>query len=187
MNFKQLAFFAFLIILSATSCKKEVEGCTDTAADNYNPDANESGGECFYQKRFAGEYNGIFNCEGTFKGIFDEATMTISEFAEKNKVNVIIETKIGPLPVEGIIINSDTISINKIFPDLSIIPEDLFPGTGTTPISAKGHIITKLGISSDNKTLSGKLNLTLENNEPLFVFPAGTKFPDTCDFTATKK
>ncbi|MBK8620383.1 MAG: hypothetical protein IPN79_01145 [Saprospiraceae bacterium] len=192
MNFKQLTFFVFLIILTATSCKKEVEGCTDTAADNYNADASVSTNTCTYQKRFTGEYSCVFNCSGTLASVFQTADMTVSDLAVKSEVNLIIQSTIGPIPVKGTIFTKDSISIDAILESIEVVPEIFYPGSGTTPILARGTIKSKLGISSDNKTLSGKLNLSMENKDAVVIsgipIPAGTlKLDDQCAFVATKK
>ncbi|MBK6784936.1 MAG: hypothetical protein IPG79_15145 [Saprospiraceae bacterium] len=61
-------FFASFIF---SSCKKEVEGCTDTLADNYDAEASVSKPEdCTYQKRFTGDYTCTFGCKGSLAGVF---------------------------------------------------------------------------------------------------------------------
>lgn len=191
MNFKQLAFFAFLIILSATSCKKEVEGCTDTAADNYNADASVSTNTCTYQKRFTGEYNGLFDCKGSFAGVFESVEMSVSEVAVKQNLNFIIQSNIGPLPVQGEIFHPDSVKVDQILDDIRINPSDINSTFSGDPVLSKAFIVGKLGITSDNKILSGTLNLTLETKEPIvvgiFSIPPGFKVSDTCGFTSTKK
>ena len=39
---------AVLLLLSAAGCKKEIAGCTDPTATNYNPDATVDNGNCSY-------------------------------------------------------------------------------------------------------------------------------------------
>jgi hypothetical protein len=38
----------FIVTISIVSCKKEVNGCTDATADNYNVEANKDNGSCNY-------------------------------------------------------------------------------------------------------------------------------------------
>jgi len=39
----------FLIALTLVSCKKTIQGCTDSNAENYNFEANEDAGTCSYR------------------------------------------------------------------------------------------------------------------------------------------
>lgn len=42
-------FFIAISVISLTSCKKEIYGCTDSAADNYSAVATKDDGSCFFQ------------------------------------------------------------------------------------------------------------------------------------------
>lgn len=187
--------FAMLICMSAllmTSCKKEVEGCTDPKADNYDSEATVSVDNCTYQKRFAGDYSCDFNCPGNFAGLFQTADMTISELAVKTEVNIVIQATIGPILVKGTIISSDSLRVDQTLDNLEVVPEIFQPGAGTTPIKASGTVKSTIGISADNKIISGVLDLTMTNKEPVtiggFPLPAGfLVLTDKCDFTGTKK
>lgn len=53
MKFKSVLFFlqlslVFVISITYNSCKKEISGCTDLQADNYNSDATVDDGSCTY-------------------------------------------------------------------------------------------------------------------------------------------
>ena len=52
-------------------------GCTDEDADNYDAMFNEDDGSCTYFERFEGEYEGEFECMGTFAGLLDLATASV--------------------------------------------------------------------------------------------------------------
>ena len=68
-------FYTFLLIsplLFIASCKKNIEGCTNPGACNYNPDANMDDGSCSgypnngdYSLYFDGD--NILNNKGSFK------------------------------------------------------------------------------------------------------------------------
>lgn len=192
MKIQNVALLFMLVTILFTSCKKDVEGCTDPKADNYNADANVSSDDCTYQKRFAGTYDCTFGCKGTLSGVFQTAEMTISELAVKSEVNLIIQSTIGPIPVKGTIIPTDSVKVDQTLDNLEVVPEIFFPGTGTTPIKVTGTVKTTLGVSDDNKKVSGIIFLTLANKEPVIVsgipFPAGTlQLSDSCDFTGNKR
>ena len=47
---RKLIYLFMAVSLVFTACKKEIEeGCTDTAAINFNPNAEENDGSCLYQ------------------------------------------------------------------------------------------------------------------------------------------
>lgn len=179
----------FILFLSVTifSCKKETTGCLDPKSDNYNAEATVDDNSCTYQKRFSGDFQGTFDCEGLFKTIFTTADVNITELPVKSEVNIIITTTIGPLPVKGIIVHKDSIAVDATLPNLEITPEDIFAGAGTDKIKVTGRVITKLYVSNDNNKLSGPLVLKLILQEPLLIFPAGSEFTDNCAFEATRK
>ncbi|MBK6364280.1 MAG: hypothetical protein IPF52_12610 [Saprospiraceae bacterium] len=193
MNINRFFILIFFASLIFSSCKKEVEGCTDTLADNYDAEASVSKPEdCTYQKRFTGDYTCTFGCKGSLAGVFQSADMNVSELAVKSEVNMIIQSTIGPIPVKGTIISKDSVKIDAVLDNLEVVPEIFFPGTGSTPIKATAVIKSTLAISSDNKVLSGPIKMSMSNKEPVVIsgipIPAGTlKLDDTCDFTGTKK
>ncbi len=102
-NFKFLSFI-LIIGLVFSSCKKDpetVSGCTDPLGDNYNAEATIDNSSCTFQKRFLGDYTGLFNCAGTFKAVFSMADLSITELIKKDEVNIIIQSTIGPFTCYG--------------------------------------------------------------------------------------
>ena len=192
-NFKFLSFI-LIIGLVFSSCKKDpetVSGCTDPLGDNYNAEATIDNSSCTFQKRFLGDYTGLFNCAGTFKAVFSMADLSITELIKKDEVNIIIQSTIGPLPVMGKLTKNE-VTVDATLQNLSIKPGDIYNGAGDTPILADGKVKTVLTLSADNKTLTGVINVTLIAKEPIIIsgiilFPAGTALPDMCDFVGKKK
>jgi hypothetical protein len=183
------------IFLLITGCKKDPEitrGCTDSLADNYNSKATEDDGNCTYQKRFLGAYAGAFSCTDAFAAVFSMADMQIDERLSKTELTMTIQSTIGPLIVLGKIISKDEIEVDQVLENLSVIPEDIIVGGGTTPVLCRGEVKSILKISTDNKTLTGDLNLKLTNSEPIviggFPLPAGfVNLTDKCAFVGSKK
>lgn len=190
----------FLLSLSvsliAVSCKKEpentdVSGCTDIDADNYNANATIDDNSCTYQKRFLGNYDGNFACAGLFSAVFTNAEFAITELINKTKVNMIIQTNIGPLPVEATIIGKDSLDINSTLSNISINIQDIIPGGPEGTVLTDGQVISGLKMSSDAKELTGNLNISLTLKESVIVngfpLPQGFKIEDTCAFIGSKK
>lgn len=61
--------------LVMSSCgDDDVEGCTDPNAENYNPDATVSSGDCTYARdKFIGDYLGSFICPGALSLISSDS------------------------------------------------------------------------------------------------------------------
>lgn len=182
-----------IIGLVFSSCKKDpetVSGCTDPLGDNYNAEATIDNNTCTFQKRFLGEYTGLFNCAGTFKAVFSMADLSITELIKKDEVNIIIQSAIGPLPVMGKLTKNE-VTVDATLMNLKVKAGDVVAGGGDTEILCDGTVKTVLTISADNKTLTGNLNVKLVTKEAVvigvFPLPAGFTLSDDCAFTGTKK
>ncbi|MBK7805712.1 MAG: hypothetical protein KA270_13025 [Saprospiraceae bacterium] len=191
-NFKFLSFI-LIIGLVFSSCKKDpetVSGCTDPLGDNYNAEATIDNSSCTFQKRFLGDYTGLFNCAGTFKAVFSMADLSITELIKKDEVNIIIQSAIGPLPVKGILTKNE-VTVDATLTNLKVKAGDVVAGGGDTEILCDGTVKTVLTISADNKTLTGSLNIKLVTKEAVvigvFPLPVGFTLSDDCAFTGTKK
>lgn len=191
-NLAILTVLALGLVLS--SCKKEPEiinGCTDPLGDNYNAQADMEDGSCTYQKRFLGDYAGALTCQGIFAAVFNQADLSIIELINKSKVNIILQTTIGPLAVEGNIVPKNKLNVDATIPNLSINPKSINPMADSTQVKVDASVKTLLSISDDNKTITGSLDIKLVTKEPITVsgimLPAGFPLSDMCGFTGTKK
>jgi hypothetical protein len=190
MYMKSILNFALLILvfsLVLTSCKKDPEGtagCNDSSADNFNSAATEDNGTCTYQKRYLGDYTGVFSCAGSFAAIFSTAEIKITEQIEKSKVVITIASTIGDIPVEGTI-KKDSLFVDALLTDLKFKANQINPLLPEVDIVANGTIKTVLKISSDNKILTGDLNLAIKPTSPAEY--AIFALSDVCGLVATKK
>lgn len=189
-------YFTIICVAIATiflSCNTEPEvisGCTDPLGDNYNAQATVDNASCTFQKRFLGKYNGEFKCKGSFATVFTMAQMEITELIKKDEVNIIIQSTIGPLPVMGKLSKS-TVDVDATLTNIKVKVGDVVPGGGDGQVLVDGKVKTTLTISSDNKILTGIINLELITKEPTTIggfitIPAGYKLADECDFKGTK-
>ena len=159
-NFKFLSFI-LIIGLVFSSCKKDpetVSGCTDPLGDNYNAEATIDNSSCTFQKRFLGDYTGLFNCAGTFKAVFSMADLSITELIKKDEVNIIIQSAIGPLPVKGILTKNE-VTVDATLTNLKVKAGDVVAGGGDTPEAVFDGLVhglkkTSWRVSTDGKTKS---------------------------------
>jgi len=96
-NFRFLAGLCFLALCTIcfNACgDDDVEGCTDAAADNYNPEATVSDGSCVYARdKFIGSYFGGFTCPGLLAIISsDSIFFSVAEGLDADKKNEVIVT-----------------------------------------------------------------------------------------------
>jgi hypothetical protein len=78
------ALFLGIVLVAVPSCKKDVEGCTDPDAENYNAEANIDNGGCTYARdKFLGAYNVNENCTS---GTFSYAISVIASTTETNGI-----------------------------------------------------------------------------------------------------
>ncbi len=190
-----LNFSLVILVFSLTfaSCKKDPEvtsGCSDSSADNYNASVTEDDGTCTYQKRYLGDYAGDIKCPGSFAAVFSMADLSLMETLDKNTVNIIIQTTIGPIPVLGKITKSE-LNVDALITDISIKPSDIVPGASEIPIKADGEIKSLLTLSDNSKVLTGVIKIKLITKEATTIsgipIPAGFTLSDECPFVGTKK
>jgi hypothetical protein len=195
MKSTNLILTAFFFIALLASCKKDVEGCTDPKAANYNPDATVGvnckyngctdkdaenydaqanvSTECVYARdKFIGSYAGTLTCPGSLSLLTGATTFTIDEniAGGKNDVNVLITTSTLTVPIKGVC-SGNIITIDADLKKVTI-PTPL--GSVEADIKAKG-VVT---FDAAKNEISGPLTLTTVS-----VF--GT-VADTCPFFGKK-
>ncbi len=122
-----------------SSCKKDIEGCLDAEAENYNPDANVDSGICvFARDKFLGTFVGDLTCQAPLPNA-EAFTITFSEGLTNNaEVEVSFQNTATPIPVligrvdgDKIIIDPTSTSV-ALDPNLPNLKTDLtFSGEAT--------------------------------------------------------
>lgn len=200
MNMKSLRTLSLFFLLSGlifSGCKKEddddlqpVVGCTDSAADNFNPNATKDGGNCIYQRRFASQYDIAVACNQA-SDLFSDASLEIKTSSNKNKVDFYITSSSTEIQFTGTIINKDTVVVDTLIPNFSADLINLVPlATESKIVTVDLGIKTRLGLTKDIKNLNGLIQLKLISKDT--VEYQGLKIPpitidDDCDLKATKK
>ena len=156
-----------------------IAGCNNENADNFNADANQDDGSCTFILRHIGNWSGAFACTGDLAGIFADADITITAGPTSDKVQVFVSTPAtmgAAIPVNGEITET-TLTITQA---LVGIPFDLIPNIEgqTFDINIDGV----LTLSDDGTTYSGDVTFALAE-KTFGNFTAN----DTCAFTATKQ
>jgi hypothetical protein len=197
----RIVLFLSLICLTLfSSCKKEVEGCTDPASENYNPEAtinlgcqykgctdkdaenydskaNVSGPCVFARDQFIGQFDGKLECppSGTLSILNGTTTLSIDETigAGKNDLTVLLKTTTGlTIPVKATAVKK-TITLNQDLKGVTVT-------IANTPIQADIKVEGSVTISDDKKTISGPVTLTV-------VTLLTGSLKDVCALTATRK
>ena len=197
-------FYPFLFLLFAVStisflsCKKDVEGCsdpladnynaeatvntdckysgcTDSAAENYNPNANVSTTCIYARDKFIGSYTGQLMCPGNLAFISGSTTFTIDEniTGDKSEINILLTTNTGLLiPIVGKCIG-DKVTINTTLENVSIT-------LGGTPREVTIVAVGEATYTESTKILTGPLKITVSN-------PPLINFTDDCTMSGVKQ
>lgn len=167
-----LSIFAFIMIIACvtTSCKEPVEGCTDSEAENYNPEAEVNSNNCVYSRdKFLNEYNGINECPSPLP---EESTfvLEISEgLSGNNAVQIEFKDLDLPVPILEGTAKGDSIIVE---PDVYQVPLGLDPND---PDKLYDVTMSAVAIYISSDSIVGELNLV------------ALSIPATCDFRAGKK
>lgn len=143
------AIFLFVAVFISSCGDDEVTGCTDSDAENYDPEATASSGDCTYARdKFLGDYLGTFECPGLLALInSDSLEFSIQEGLNsdnKNEVIVSLKNIAGGLTFDlEATADGDVLNIEAELLGVPImgIPGDV-QGTGTAMLDATGNVIT---------------------------------------------
>lgn len=155
IRFFFMSIFATSILSSLGSCQQDVEGCTDVEAENYNPDANVSDGNCtFARDKFIGVYTGTLDCQAPLPSD-EEFTVTISEGLSNNaEVLVSFQNVDQPLPELTARIEGNQLIIDPETVDIALDPN--MPDV-TTKLTYSGEAV----IDDSEVNLTGELRVLL--------------------------
>jgi hypothetical protein len=156
--FKISTLLLLALLFTVSSCKKEVDGCTESSAMNYSSDATSNDGSCIFAYDIAqGVWNITPDCEeytvpfiGTTISLNDQLPETINvQGAGNNSLYI----EIGDTQVNGTIDNAGNITV----PSQTI---SLDMGFGPMDIDIEGDGVI-------NTATTGTMNLTYSFEIPM--------------------
>ena len=173
--FKKLTPLAFLLLVGIfiSSCgDDDVIGCTDSAAENFNAEANVSGDCVFARDQFLGTYVGTFTCADPLLAPIinsDSLVFTITEGVDDNPSNIVFNLVIEgfPIPLQGTV-SGNVVTVDDMLEGVSIPGVELLPGvpvTITADVTGQGMAT----FTEINQTLAGTINITIDATSPFPV------------------
>ncbi len=196
-NLKSIFFLCLLMGITVLSCKKddvdenkEIVGCTDPAADNYNASANKDNGSCAYQNRFVSQYNINVACDQS-SALFSDAVLEIKPGISKNQIGFYITSSSTNIQFFGKVISKDSVVVDTLIPDFKADLKNIVPlATESKIIKVDLGIKSRFGLSKDIKAMEGPMKLKLISKDTIEY--QGLKIPpitldDNCNLKATKK
>jgi len=171
--FKKLTPVVFILTIGffISSCgEDDIVGCTDTAAENYNADANISG-DCVYTRdKFVGSFLGSFTCSDPLLSPLinsDSLVFSITEGVDDNVSNVIFNLVIEglPVPLRGTV-DGDVVTVDDKLEGVTIPGVEIVPGVPVTimaDVTGQGSAT----YTESAKTLAGEINITIEATSPI--------------------
>lgn len=137
---------AFLITLTISSCNKDIEGCMDSEAANFNPDANVDSGVCeFARDKFLGTFIGDLTCQAPLPNS-DGFQITISEgLTDNSEVEISFENTDTPIPVLIGTVTGNSITIPDTEASVALNPD--FPEIKSTIVFSGEAQIDEIGVN----------------------------------------
>lgn len=156
-----------------------ISGCTDPAAENYDPNANVSGTDCIYARdKFIGTYIGSLDCSLLNQINTDSAILEVKIVPnEINKVSIVLKSgsleSDLQLPLDAKVDGND-ITLSAIAYPYQL---DILGTTQDVIISADGNVST----SDDGMTLSGSFEAVILSAETGSIL-----LSDSCQINGVK-
>jgi len=171
------SFLKFTVVLVCFalvnfSCKKDpetdpvIKGCRDAQADNYNANATEDEGNCYYQKRFVSGYDVNILC-GAADAVFKDATLAITENPKKDRVNFNIGSIAGNIIFDGVI-SKNTVNIDTTIQGLIVNAKNLDDAYPDVDVKANVSMKSLLTLSDDGKKIKWKYESWPSDNRTIY-------------------
>jgi hypothetical protein len=155
-------------------------GCTDEDADNYDPKYNQDDGNCIYFSSYEGEYDGNFECEGTFVGLLDEASSTITKKPGEGNTDQITVIVSNPA-TEITLLLDGTITKDVVTIDTYIQNFEYTIEFGELMIEGPFEVfVTGTLTKIDANTLKGPITIRIDKTE------LSLSVSDNCIYTAIR-
>ena len=175
MKSSKYTFFVALLSFGMTflfsSCKKDIEGCMDVTAENFNADANVDNGLCVYARdKFLGTFAGSLSCQAPLPND-EEFTISFTEsLNDISEVEILIQNTMNPVPVLFGTVNGNLITIQETS---ASVPLDTLRPNDLIDVVFSGEAT----LDATETNLSGELRILVQ------VFNQTLK----CDLMATKQ
>jgi hypothetical protein len=155
-------------------------GCLDEDGDNYDPKFNEDDGSCTYFNLYVAEYDGNFDCLGTFAGLLDEASASITQKPgdeNTDEITVIVSNPATDITLllDGVITKDEAVIDTYIqnFEYTLVVGEITIEGPFEVFVNGT---LTR----TDDNTLAGPITIRIDKTE------LALSVSDTCNYTATR-
>lgn len=160
-----------VFVISISSCKKDIEGCMDATAENFDSEATVDNGLCTYARdKFIGMFVGNLACQAPLPND-EEFTITFAEgLTDNTEVEISFQNTETPIPVLVGNVSGNTIIIAET--DASVALDPAMPDD-KIDLTFSGEAV----LDETGNNLTGELRVFVQ------VFNQTLK----CDISATKQ